>query len=312
MTDSYLAKITAWYFGEYREGYIDSTGKGLLRYSLKLGNPDRGTIIIVSGRTDFIEKYHETCWDLRDLDYSICLYDHLGQGKSGRQLKDPEKGHIDDFNIYVADLERVIQSVVLPVRPGPVYLLAHSMGSTISILLSRKNPGMVHALLLVAPMLQINAGRFLPPFLVETVSGILCHTGGRHSYVWGGGPFDVEMAFKDNVLTTDSDRFRHNIDLVRNNRALGLGSPTFGWLREAYMAMRVARKAVSQTLCPMIIFAAAEERVVRLREIQNFCIGMACCRLVLYRNCEHELLMERDEIRNDLLRQAKDFLLKQQ
>ena len=309
MTASDYATIDAWFSEAFEHGYTTSAAGGLLRYAWKGGTVDHGAIVIVSGRTDFIEKYRECCWDLRDLDQAICLYDHFGQGESGRQLEDHQKGHIDDFQIYVSDLKNVIDTVAVPMQRGPVYLLAHSMGGTVSALLSQGFPDLVDGLILIAPMFQINAGPFLPPWLVEAISKLVCLAGGSSYYIPGGGAFNTGLEFKNNVLTTDPGRFEHNLELVRKNSGLALGSPTFGWLKQAYRAMKRVRRAARKTVCPTIIFAAADERVVRLPEIQTYCREAGRCRLVTYKNCEHELLMERDEIRNDLLRRVRDFLL---
>ena len=309
MTESDYAKIEDWFSAAFEHGYLPATAGGSLRYSLKGGKADQGSIVIVSGRTDFIEKYQECCWDLRDLEQTICLYDHFGQGDSGRQLDDRQKGHINDFQIYVSDLKKIIDTVVLPGQRGPVYLLAHSMGGTVSVLLNQQFPDLIDGLILVAPMFQINAGAFLPPLLVESISNLVCLAGGSSRYIPGGGGFDTGLEFDNNVLTTDPGRFEHNLELVRKNSSVGLGSPTFGWLKQAYRAMRMARRAARTTLCPTLIFAAEDERVVRLQEIQAYCREARCCRLVTYKNSEHELLMERDEIRNDLLLRVREFLL---
>ncbi len=309
MTESDYAKIDDWFSDTFEHGYLPSTAGGSLRYSLKGGKADQGSIVIVSGRTDFIEKYQECCWDLGDLEQTICLYDHFGQGGSGRQLDDSQKGHINDFQIYVSDLKKIIDNVVLPGQRGPVYLLAHSMGGTVSVLLNQQFPDLIDGLILVAPMLQINAGVFLPPLLVESISNLVCLAGGSSRYIPGGGPFDPGLEFDNNVLTTDPGRFEHNLELVRKNSSVGLGSPTFGWLKQAYRAMRMARRAARTALCPTIIFASEDERVVRLQEIQTYCHEAGCCRLVTYKDSEHELLMERDEIRNDLLLRVREFLL---
>ena len=130
MPDIDYSMINNWFRNEFEEGFVHSSADGLLRYSFNQKKSSRGTIVIVPGRTEFIEKYMEVCWDLRNIGYSICVYDHLGQGRSARQLNDPEKGHISDFTTYVSDLLKIIESVVLQTPKEPVYLLAHSMGAT--------------------------------------------------------------------------------------------------------------------------------------------------------------------------------------
>lgn len=310
MNDIDHSMINSWYRDNFTEGSVHSSGHGAIRYSFKQGQPDQGSIVIVPGRTEFIEKYIEFCWDLRNLDYTICLYDHLGQGKSDRQLEDPDKGHIIDFKTYVSDLIKIIQSVVLPAQRGPVYLLAHSMGATISALASQRSAEMISGLILVSPMFQINIGKLLPPFLVELLCNVVCFAGGRSGYVWGGGPYNQETDFENNLLTTDFNRFQLNNQLISQNPEVALGSPTFGWLQQAYRAMRQVRRQPSTAVCPTIIFRSIDERVVGLQEMENYCNESRNCQLVTYQNCRHELLMERNEIRDDLIARVHQFLTK--
>lgn len=302
--------INSWYSDKFTEGFVHSSGQGSIRYSFKQGQPGLGSIVIVPGRTECIEKYMELLWDLRDLDHTICLYDQLGQGKSDRQLEDRNKGHITDFQIYVSDLIKIIETIVLPAQSGPVCLLAHSMGATISVLASQRRVEMISGLILVSPMFQINTGKLLPPFLAELLCNFVCFAGGRSGYVWGGGPYRQDADFKGNLLTTDLNRFQLNNQLIRQNPEVALGSPTFGWLQAAYRAMRKVRRQPSAAVCPTIIFRSLDERVVGLKEMERYCNEDRNCQLVTYRDCRHELLMERDEIRDDLIARVHHFLAK--
>lgn len=308
MNDFDDSMINSWYRDKFTEGFVHSSGQGAIRYSFKQGQPGLGSIVIVPGRTEFIEKYIEICWDLRNLDHTICLYDHLGQGKSDRQLEDPDKGHITDFKIYVSDLIKIIESIVLPAQKGPVYLLGHSMGATISALASQRRAEMISGLILVSPMFQINTGNLLPPFLVELLCNFVCFAGGRSGYVWGGGPYKQDADFENNLLTTDFNRYQLNNQLVRQNPEVALGSPTFGWLQQACRAMRQVRRQPFAGACPTIIFRSIDEHVVGLKEMENYCNEDRNCQLVTYKNCRHELLMERDEIRDDLIARVHQFL----
>jgi len=308
MTEDRFSKIKSWFSDEFHEDFLNSAGGGVIRYAYKNGNTGQGTVIIVPGRTEFVEKYIELCWDLRERGFSICVYDHLGQGKSDRLLKDRQKGHISDFSIYVLDLQQIIESIVLPAQNGPVIVLAHSMGATICSLLNHFCPQSISGLIMVSPMLQINARVALPPFLVELICNTVCRTGGGEDYVWGGGPYNPDPLFTNNPLTTDEARFRRNNELVRQNMDLALGSPTYGWLQQAYRAMRQTRRKSYIEGCPTIIFGSRDERVVQYRDMEIYCSRASGCSLVSYENCQHELLMERDEIRDDLLAEISQFL----
>jgi len=95
--------------------------------------PARGTVCIVPGRGEFIEKYFETAADLRARGFAVATLDWRGQGLSDRPLSDPLKGHVRDFSEYDTDLQAFMQEVVLPDCPPPLFAIGHSMGGTILI-----------------------------------------------------------------------------------------------------------------------------------------------------------------------------------
>ena len=64
----------------------------------------RGTVVIISGRTEFIEKYFETIADLRRRGFAVAIMDLRGQGGSKRLLDNPLKGHVRHFRDYDYDL----------------------------------------------------------------------------------------------------------------------------------------------------------------------------------------------------------------
>ena len=64
----------------------------------------RGTVAILQGRSEFIEKYFEVIGQLLARGFAVATMDWRGQGGSARQLKNPRKGHIDDFSLFERDL----------------------------------------------------------------------------------------------------------------------------------------------------------------------------------------------------------------
>ena len=79
----------------------------------------RGTVAILPGRAEFIEKYYETIRNLLDRGLSVAIFDWRGQGGSARQLKNPRKGHIDDFSLYERDFSAFVSEVLEPPARGP-------------------------------------------------------------------------------------------------------------------------------------------------------------------------------------------------
>ena len=92
-----------------------------------------GTICILHGRGESIEKYFETTADLRRRGFAVATFDWRGQGGSDRHLSNPMKGHVDSFAEYDRDLEAFSQQVMLPDCPPPHYALGHSMGALVAL-----------------------------------------------------------------------------------------------------------------------------------------------------------------------------------
>jgi len=310
MDDVYFTKILNWYHENFTETVFTSNDRRLIRYTLQKNSSAKGTVIVVSGRTEFLEKYLELCWDFRHTGLSLCVYDHYGQGKSGRMLDDPQKGHIENFNTYLEDLHKLVTAHVIRKFSPPYFLLTHSMGSTIGTQFAVEYPELVHGLILVSPMFQINTGRFLPPLMVETISRALCFLGGKRSYVPGGGPFRSDLPFENNVLTSDKRRFELNQALMRNDPGIALGSPTVGWLKQAYMAMRHSRHSGRQLKCPLLLLQGLNDIVVGSSQMNQFCSVTEHCQMISYPEARHELLMEQDVIRSQVLSDIIEFIQK--
>lgn len=302
MDSGYRRTIKDWFLAQFSESEFTGKAGVRIRYAHNMLEEDRPVLVMALGRTEFIEKYHEVCWNLRNENLSLFLYDHCGQGKSGRLLADRQKGHIDHFDTYLSDLRYLIEARIKRFCSGPLTLLGYSMGGTIGVLFADAYPHLLDRLILTSPMLQINTGRLLQPTLVEAVSRLMTRLGMGENYVWGGGPFDHKTEFEGNVLTSDKVRYHYNLDLMRTTEGVRLGSPTFRWMREAYRAMRVARQLGDRINCPVVILQGKQDLLVSRSAMERFASTINGCRMIRYPEARHELLMERDHIREKVLK----------
>ena len=100
-----------------RVGFFDTTDRIRLRYALfprAAGSPMRGTVCLVHGRTEFIEKYFETIADFQSRGFAVATFDWRGQGGSQRLIRNPQLGHVRRFADYFTDLSSFHRAILLP------------------------------------------------------------------------------------------------------------------------------------------------------------------------------------------------------
>jgi lysophospholipase len=300
--------LSDWYQSIFTEKRISSSGGGTLRVAFPREYSGNSLAILVSGRTEFIEKYLEFAQDLHHRGVSTVLYDHCGQGDSDRQLGDFQKGYIDSFQTYVRDLGKIIEITNKNREILPVNLISHSMGGTVAALFGLRHPERVNKMILGSPMCAIITGSRVPQFLIRPISAIGCIFGFGDHYMPSKGPYQPDMAFHDNPFTSDENRFTFNQFLTNTLDFAPLGGPTFRWLHEAYKAMREMNDKAEQFLCPHLTLTAGGDRVIKTAIVKNFCTRSVDSTHVEYRDVRHELFMETDSVRDDILSKIADFL----
>src|SRR6218665_3355204 len=103
-----------------------TTSDGInLRYATFPKGPGaaRGTICLVQGRTEFIEKYFETIADFQKRGFAVATFDWRGQGGSQRLIGNARLGYVKSYDDYWTDLKSFHGSILLPDCPGPYYLV---------------------------------------------------------------------------------------------------------------------------------------------------------------------------------------------
>jgi len=263
--------------------------------------PRRGTVCILPGRSEFIEKYFETIGDLRRRGFAVAIFDLRGQGGSHRPVGDPRKGHIEDFSEYDRDLTCLMRDVVLPDCPPPYTALGHSLGGHIILRNITTQGSWFDRVVLTAPMIRLHPDILgFPESLVRTYLSLCQTTGLRRMYVLGGrADANDQIVFEGNHLTSDRERFLRNKMLDREAPELQLGSPTVGWLHAAMRSMQMVDRVdfAERVSVPALIFSAGRDTIVLPRAIEDFTARLKSGTLILLSESKHEVLQENDAIR---------------
>src|ERR1700689_1922934 len=115
----------------------------------------KGTVVILQGRAEWIEKYFETVRDLRARGFAVATLDWRGQGLSDRALSDRHKGYVRNFADYDTDLETFMREIVLPDCPPPLFALGHSTGATMLIRAAHRGRRWFDRMVMIAPLIEL-------------------------------------------------------------------------------------------------------------------------------------------------------------
>ena len=292
---------------EFSVGQFSGIGGVRLQYAVRQENEGHTALVVVSGRTEFMEKYAEFFYDLRDAGLSFYIYDHRGQGSSQRLLADPRKGHVETYADYVGDLQIFIDTVVQAGRPRNIVLLSHSMGGTISLLYALRYQNVLSGLILASPMFSINTRPF-PGIIADFLCRAAILIGRERDYALGAGPWIRELLFSGNRLTGSRARFERNRRFVAENPALSLGGPTYGWLAQSFSVTADLRKKKINLTLPVLLLQGEADRVVGLSEPIEICGRFNDCRRISFPGGRHELFMEEDCFRTPALEEVRSFI----
>jgi lysophospholipase len=269
-----------------------------LRYARFAPPPGRkGTVVILPGRAEFIEKYFETVRDLRARGFAVAILDWRGQGMSQRALADRDKGYVRNFDQYGIDLDTFMEQVVLPDCPPPLFALTHSMGSAVMLEACLKGRRWFDRVVMSAPMIGLPV-RPLFRFASPTLRAMRL-LGRGTAYVPNAGAFQI-VEFIGNPLTSDPVRFARNNAVLLEAPELRLGGPTVAW---AHAALGVMKKFewpgyAARIRQPILMAAAGQDDVVSTPAIEEFGLNLLAGSHIIVPGARHELLQEQDLYRN--------------
>lgn len=259
----------------------------------------RGSVLFFPGRGDNYEKYLETLEELHRAGWRVTASDWRGQAGSGRLGNDPVTGHIEDFTIWLDDLEHFWASWKAS-TPGPHVLSAHSMGGhllTRALIERRVDPD---ALVLSAPMLRM-AGPPLPMSVQHAAARLMCRIGdpARPAWKWSEKPGEVP-ASRQALLTHDDERYADELWWRDERPELVMGPGSWRWVERAYASTRVLEMpgAMEQIQTPVLILSTRYDRLVSHQAAVRAADRLPNAELVEFgEDTYHELLRETDAVR---------------
>lgn len=265
-------------------------------------------IILLPGRVESYLKYKEVIYDIYHSGYSVLSLDHRGQGQSERLLSDSEKGHVGLFTDYADDLNQILDEQVNLSQFEQVSVVAHSMGAAIALDWQHRYKPQLHKLVLLAPMLGINAGPLSQKgakWVAKIVDFTQAIFNREPPYFFGQKPYQAHD-YHNNHLCRSLVRYQQGQAIVAQ---FPLGGVTTTWLNQSLKLINqlpvIARDLKFETL----LLQAEQELIVSLRQQDVFTTqAKNKIKKVLVKQAHHEILMEQDSIRCAVIADILDFL----
>ncbi|WP_081570459.1 alpha/beta fold hydrolase [Sphingobium herbicidovorans] len=298
----------AWPMNGRLDHWTAPDGWSLRRY--RLGDGQRGQLLMLGGRGDMIEKYLEVIGHWAARGWAVTAFDWRGQGGSGRLTDDPMCGHINDFGQWVADLKAFADDWRAQ-AVGPHVIVAHSMGG--HLLLRALAEGMLppDAAITVAPMMGVHTAP-LPRWLAVAITHAMCALGFESRQAWTQKEDSGrQRAMRQKRLTHDPERYADELWWRDHSRDVALGSPSWRWVAQALQSTRALEQAgaLEHIRVPLLILATNVDRLVSTPAIRRMAARVPGARLHVYgAEAAHEILRELDTVRLDALRRIDAFL----
>jgi lysophospholipase len=279
-----------------------------LRAAFAIPASPKGTVVLLSGRGDFIERWFETIADFTRRGYAVATFDFRGQGGSERVYSDRYRDGLGSFSEYDDDFASFMTQVVLPDCPPPFFAVGHSTGGLILLrALTRRT--WFEKVVLSAPLMGVEVGVWPMP-LVRLLCWLLPKIGLGRLFLPGQNKRPLTpQSFPGNNLTSDQRRFLLSTKTLAEQPDLGVGGPTFSWLHAALRSidrMNVeSAKAVFRA--PILVVMAGRDRVVDNEGIRRFCARATGVSLAVIPEASHEILFERDSIREQFFAAFEAF-----
>ncbi|QNQ07994.1 alpha/beta fold hydrolase [Sphingomonas alpina] len=272
------------------------------------GTIRRGNILFEGGRGDIFEKYLEVFAHWHAQGWSITSLDWRGQGGSGRTSPDSHVGHIEDFGTFIADFAAFWAEWKLA-AVGPTVLMGHSMGGHLILRAMTEGVAKPDVAVLIAPMLGLHSP--LGARLGERMAKLLGGVGNSARPAWRDNERPATTVTRQALLTHDRSRYDDEIFWQTTKPELLLGPPSWRWVMQAFESTRRQRDdpRLKTMTVPTLVIVAEADKLVNPKAALQVAAKLPDARVVRFgKESSHEILRERDAIRNRAIGEIDIFL----
>ena len=209
------------------------------------------------------------------------------------------------------DLDVVIALAQEKNLAKPWNLVAHSLGCLIGLRRLISNPRRFSKYIFLSPLWG-NVPLIPRPFQrlllrCEKILQFLSLTEITHQNPKSYKPYSLTVHFKENTLTSDKKQFDRLQAILRENTELHSGTPTLGYLIAILREINVLN-AVDLPNKQILVLLAVQERITDNDAVLRFIKRHEFIKVEKIPKAQHEILIEKEEIRGKALSLMHAFL----
>lgn len=235
----------------------------------------RAAVVITHGQGDHGGRYMYTADQIVREGFSVWAADLRGHGKSGGQ-----RGHVENFDDYLADTRRVIEKAKEDNPQVKPFLLGHSLGGLIVLDYAEKIGSSISGVIASAPLLRLKMQ--VPPWKVALGKAL--------------SSLAPTMSMKTGL---DPNLLSHDQEVVRNyiNDPLVHGVASTRFYTELIHEVNETLQGGKKLTIPCLVMVGTGDGIVDSSTTQEFfkTIASPDKTLKVYEGLYHEVLNEPDK-----------------
>lgn len=246
------------------------------------------TIIALHGIAEHLGR-HSYLPEILDDDFNVVLFDLRGHGRSQGL-----KGHIDNFDLYLDDLEDLIKYLKTKQKMGEYYLFAHSMGALIAWAFLRKKSSLQKPskVFLCSPPVLIPGrfGKLLPSLLLKSLLVLPLK-------FWLPRPFSIKTLSHDSKVEQKIMKDELCFSSFSTQLLVGLANCS----KENF-------SSIFEPSCPVAVATGSKDKVVYSPNVLNYFLKCGNrVKVKSFSGAYHELHNEIEHYRRPYLKFLREF-----
>jgi len=274
---------------DLKEHTLERPQHPTLFYRNHMAEIEKARMVIVHGLGEHSGRYLALADHLAGLGFSLWIPDLRGHGKSGG-----DRGHVDTFDDYIRDVREVLdQARIGKPAETPVFLLGHSMGGLVAILVALEHQGLIDGLVLSSPALGVAVPL---PAVKKIAATCLARLFPR---------LGIKNELDPQNVSRDPEIVRKYIaDPLVHDRV------STSWFIQFFKAMDRAFDRAADIQLPTLIQAAGEDRLVNTHAVETFFakLTMPDRKLKVFSDLYHEIYNETEPDRERVIAALTSWL----